>query len=185
MSITDAVSVKICWNPGPIMQLRSLSLLLCGLAGSAIAGCSKAPPSAPEPPKVSKADLLKQLDGEWILKSSFFASEPGRYSQNPNEGGEKILRIKDGVAEVRTGNGPWLNYATFSIGKEPQCLLCTQKDVSGQDRIIPLRYKIEGNTLTTVEDKMYPDMLPESFEMDAVASRERQRQTTTYVKADR
>jgi hypothetical protein len=166
------------------MQLRSIILLLSGFVASAIAGCAKPPPPPPEPPRISKADELKKLDGDWILKSSSLASDPGTYSQNPNEGGEKTLRIRDGVAEVRTGTGPWLKFATFSVGDEPQCLLCSQKDVSGQDRIIPLRYKIEGTTLTTVHDKLYPDMLPESFSME-VAAAERQRQTTTYVKSER
>jgi hypothetical protein len=169
------------------MQLRSLFVLLCGLAGSAIAGCSKAPPQSPttEAPKVSKAELLKKLDGEWVEKTSAVAREEGIFTEKPSEEGEKVIRINNGVAEVRIASGPWLKYATFSIGDGQHCLLRSQKDVSGQDRIMPLRYKIEGNTLITVHDKMYPDMFPDSFEMDGATAVERHRQMITYVKTDR
>jgi hypothetical protein len=168
------------------MRIRPTIIAICGLVGSAIAGChSSSPPvPSPEPTGTSKEDELKKLDGSWLLKASALASERGTYSINPSEHGEQILRIRDGIADMRTGNGAWLKYGRFAIGNEPFCLLCYKMDISGQERAIPLRYKIEGNTLITVQDNLYPDILPDSFDMDGAGS-DRQRQTKTYAKTDR
>jgi hypothetical protein len=168
------------------MRIRPILIALCGLILSTIAGCrdSTPAPATPEPAGITKAEELKKLDGSWLLKASSLASERGTYALNPNENGEKILRIHEGLAEMRTGNGSWLKYGRFAIGNEPFCLLCYKMDTSGQERAIPLRYKFEGETLITVQDHMYPDMLPESFEM-GLAAADRQRQTDTYVKTNR
>ena len=156
-----------------------------GLIVSACTGCngtSPPPVAIPEPVEKPKTNEIKDFDGYWLLKSSAVASVQGQYSLNTKEGGELVLRIRDGVAEMRKGEGSWVNYAKLSIGTEPQCLLSSIQDAAGQKRVVQYRYKLEGNTLITVQDKLYPDMLPESFDMEAGI--DRQRQTNTYVKTD-
>ncbi|HEV3384820.1 MAG TPA: hypothetical protein VG097_08385 [Gemmata sp.] len=167
------------------MRSQIIVAAIFSLMVSASTGCngtSPPPVASAEPVEKPKSIEIKDFDGYWLLKSSTVASVHGNYPLNTKEGGELILRIRDGLAEMRKGEGPWLNYAKLSIGTEPQCLLSSIQDASGQKRVVQYRYKLEGNTLITVQDKMYPDMLPESFDMEAGV--DRQRQTNTYVKTE-
>jgi hypothetical protein len=166
------------------MRVQVTLVAILGLIGSACTGCSgTSPPAvASAEPEKTKAIDIKEFDGYWLLKSSTVVSVQGQYAVNTKEGGETILRIRDGVTEMRKGTGGWVNYEKYTVGNEPQCLLSSRLDASGQQRIVQLRYKLEGNTLITVQDNLYPDMLPESFDLDAGI--ERGRQTKTYVKIE-
>jgi hypothetical protein len=167
------------------MRVQITLVAAFGLAGIAGTGCNgTSPPAAAsaEPADKPKAIEIKDFDGYWLLKSSAVASVQGQYPLNAKDGGELVLKISDGVAEMRKGKGPWVNYAKLALGSEPQELLNSKQDASGQKRIVRLRYKLEGNTLVTVQDNLYPDMLPDSFDMEAGI--ERQRQTNTYVKTE-
>jgi hypothetical protein len=167
------------------MRFQLPTIAFLGLLTCAYTGCNgtPAPVAIPEPVEKPKAMDIKELDGYWLLKTSAEASERGIYSRNTREDGELVLRIQNGLAEMRRGDNPWTKYATLTIGTEPQNLQCSKSDASGQQRIIQLRFKLEGNTLITVQDNLYPESLPESFEMEAGTNR--QRQTNTYIKTDR
>jgi hypothetical protein len=168
-----------------LMRSQIALAAIFGLMASAGTGCNGSGPPpvvSAEPAEKAKSNEIKDFDGYWLLKSSVVASVQGNYPLNTKEGGELILRIRDGLVEMRKGDGPWVNYAKYTIGTEPQCLLSSIPDASGQKRVVQYRYKLEGNTLITVQDKMYPDMLPESFDMEAGI--DRQRQTNTYVKTE-
>jgi hypothetical protein len=129
----------------------------------------------------SKAEALKKLEGTWLVKSSVQVGDLGVYSLLSSDSEEMMFRIQNGAMEMRMGENPWVKYATLAIGTEPDALLWTKSDVTGQNRIIQSRYKLEGDSLVTVQDTLYPNVLPDSFDLDAGI--ERQRQMTTYVRA--
>jgi hypothetical protein len=110
------------------------------------------------------------------------ASGASTYSAAPSDGEELTFRITDGVMEMRSGD-VWVKHSTLAPGTEPQCLLSSQPDVTGREVVLKLRYKLEGNTLTTVQDALFPDILPESF--DIQMGMNRQRQIATYARVDR
>jgi hypothetical protein len=158
---------------------------ICGLAAFVGTGCNGTSPAqivAVEPSEKPKVIEIKDFDGSWDLKSSAISTEQGIYPVKATDGAV-VIRIKEGVAEIRKGNGSWLKYCTFSLGAEPNCLQGLKTDSSGQQRVVKLRYKLEGNTLITVQDNIFPDILPDSFDMNAGS--DRQRQTNTYIKSDR
>jgi hypothetical protein len=167
------------------MRHRFAIIFCCGSIGGAMTGCSEPPPPPAVPtesPEKLKAEELKKLEGTWLLKSSLVASGPGTYSLNPTQGAELVFRISDGVMDMRVGDNPWMKHATLEIGDEPQCLLSSRPDASGQVRVLKLRYKLEGNTFVTVQDNLYNDILPDSFNIESGV--ERQRQINTYVKSN-
>lgn len=167
------------------MRITFALIAICCLVELAGIGCNgSSPPTViAEPVEKPRVPEIKDFDGLWVLKSNTLASEQGVYSVNPLEDGELQLRIKDGEVELRKGTEPWVKLCTLSLGAEPQCLISSTLDASKQTRLIQLRYKLEGNTLTTVQDNSYPDVMPASFEMTHVI--DRQRQTKAYVKIDR
>jgi hypothetical protein len=169
------------------MLNRIAVFAFCALISIAFTGCGSPPPPPepvePEPVDNTKVEELKKLEGSWILKSSIEASDRGVYPLNPNESGQTTIRIHEGIMEIRVGDEPWVKYATLAIGDDPQCLLASKPDIVGQQRVLLQRYKIEGNTMTVVQDNLYLDILPESFEI--TAGGERRRQINTYVKSDR
>jgi hypothetical protein len=168
------------------MRFAFILLAVISLPIIPITGCnSSSPAPIPAIDSVEKPKQLeiKDLDGLWLLKSSSLSSERGIYPLNTKGGEEMVLKMRDGVAEMRKGKGPWTKYGTISIGSEPSCLQVAKPDITGQQMVFRLRYKLEGNTLTTVQDNIYPDVLPDSFLMEGVI--DRQRQTNTYVKTDR
>ncbi|HEV3436790.1 MAG TPA: hypothetical protein VG122_05485 [Gemmata sp.] len=168
------------------MRFRFTIVAICGLMGGTIAGCtgSAPPPVAPAvPAEKPKTDDLQSFEGNWILKSSLGMGSAGTYSLNRSDGAELIFRIRDGVMEMRVEDEQWVKSATLALGAEPQCLLSSKSDASGQKRVIQLRYKLEGNTLITVQDNLYLDVLPDSF--DIKGGGDRQRQIDTYVRTDR
>jgi len=159
---------------------------ICSLAMFTGTGCNGTTP--PQIVSVDPADKpkeieIKDFDGTWVLKSGAMSTEQGVYPVKTGDGGGVALRIKDGVAEIRKGNGPWTKYGTFSLGKETNCLQSSKTDAYGQQRVMKLRYKLEGNTLTTIQDNHFPDILPDSYDM--AAGSDRQRQSNTYEKTDR
>jgi hypothetical protein len=165
------------------MPIRFSIIALCGLIGSSLAGCSNPTPASVEPtetPEIDRAAELKKFEGEWILKSSVEISPGGTYPVNTSDNGEVIVRIRDANMERREGEEPWVKYATISLGMEPQSLIMTKSDASGKRRVLPLRYKLDGNSLITVQDNHYPDILPDSFDMESGI--DRHRQTNTYVR---
>jgi hypothetical protein len=165
------------------MRYPFAPITICSLAILVGTGCNgTSPPQIVVEAEKPKAIEIKDFDGNWDLKSSAVSTEQGIYPVKSNDGNVAI-RIKEGVAEIRKGNGAWLKYGTFSIGKEPNCLQISKADASGQQRIMKLRYKLEGNTLVTVQDNHFPDVLPDSDDMNAGS--DRQRQTNTYAKTDR
>jgi hypothetical protein len=172
-------------NNGLTMRFRFTLVAICGLMVGTIAGCagSTPPPVAPvETVEKPRTDDLKSLEGTWLLKSSVVTSGAGTYSRNHGEGAELMFRIHDGVMEMRVGDESWVKSATLALGAEPQSLLCSKSDASGQQRVLQLRYKLEGSTLVTAQDNLYLDVLPDSFDMQGGA--DRQRQIDTYVRTD-
>ena len=131
-------------------------------------------------PEIDPGAELKKLEGEWLLKSSLEVTERGTYPVNTSDNGEVIIRIRGTTMERRAGEEPWVKYASLGVGAEAQCLNRTTSDASGKERVLPIRYKLEGDTLITVQDNLYPDKLPESFDM--AAGIDRHRQTNTYVR---
>jgi hypothetical protein len=158
-------------------------IFFVGLPCTGCSNSNSAPIQPVEPVDKPKQFEIKDLDGLWLLKSSSTSSERGIYSSNAKEGEEIVLKIRDGVTEMRKGKGPWTKFGTISIGSQPNCLQVAKPDITGQQMVLRLRYKLEGNTLTTVQDNIYPDLLPDSFMMEGVI--DRQRQTNIYVKTDR
>jgi hypothetical protein len=171
------------------MRFRLTLMAICGLIVSTNSGCtdSAPPPVEPtqsaQPAEKPRADDLKSFEGTWLLKSSLMVSGPGTYSQNRGEGEEQVFRIHDGVMEMRMGDDEWVKTATFALGELPECLLSSKADAAGQMRALQLRYKIEGNSLIMVQDNQYPDVLPDSFDIEGGV--DRQRQINTYVRTDR
>lgn len=154
---------------------------------SFLPGCSTSPP----PPAIdlteqveaqerARAEELKRLEGVWVLNSSQMAGELGAYSQMPSDGSQVVIRIRDGVLELKGEDETWLKQATLSVGTEPQCLEFTQADAVGQLRVVKKRYQLDGDTLTTALDNQFPEHLPESFDLKSGV--EHQRLLNTYVR---
>lgn len=172
------------------MQDFSKRVIFCGLLCCALSGCFDSSPPPPIQPAEdsgaaqkakAKEEALKQLDGIWLLKSSVLAGERGTYSLLSSDVGELRFRIKNGAMEMRIGDGPWGSHSTLAIGNDPQSLLNSRADVVGQTRVILLRYKLEGNTLTTIQDNAYPDVFPDSFALDNGVERQRQQNVYTRI----
>ena len=150
-----------------------------------MAGCRESSPSPAVPAEQQEktnSEDLKKMEGTWKLKSSLVSSGSGTYTTNPSQGAELVFRIKDGVMEMRVGNDPWVKHSTLTLGAEPQCLLSSRVDALSQKTTLKLRYKLEENTLVTVQDNLYSDVLPDSFNIESGMSG--QRQITTYVRTD-
>jgi hypothetical protein len=168
------------------MRFPSILAAVGLLVITSFTGCNGSSPAqiaSNEPAEKPKQFEIKDLDGLWLLKSSATSSENGVYSTSPKAGNELALKMSEGVTEMRKGKGSWTKYATISLGTEPNCLLVTKPDISGQQMVLRLRYKLEGSTLITVQDNLYPDILPDSFQMENAV--DRQRQMNTYVKTER
>ncbi len=156
-------------------------LLTAGAAGCKRSVIANAAP-APDTIVRNDAETMKKLEGVWLLKSSSVSTERGVYSLTSPDSPTVHFRIQDGVMEVREGDAPWSPYANLSLGIEPQCLMMSKADVLGQQRLLPNRYKLEGDTLTIVQDNLYPDVLPDSFELEAIS--DRQRQINVYIRVE-
>lgn len=167
------------------MQFRFSFVAIYGLIGSTIAGCAGSTPPPVESTEAAekpKTDELKNFEGSWLLKSRLESSGPGTYSLNPGEGGDLVFRIHEGVMEMRVGDAPWVKYATLTIGAEPQSLLSSRLDPLGQEKVQIIRYKFEGKTLILVQDNLYPDILPDSCDLQTGG--DRGRQINTYERIE-
>ena len=153
------------------MRFALTLLTLSGLFGLA---------SSAEPP-AQKQDVLKQLEGEWVLKAAVVATpnRVGAANLNAPNTPKMELRITAGTMEMISDGKPVPGGGgRIELGSEPQCLLW--HGLPGQQPY-KNRFKLEGDTLTIVQDMAFRGDCPESF--DAEKGRYRERRVLTFSRA--
>ena len=154
-----------------------LVLTLLALSGTAGYISSSEPPAQKER---TKQDILKQLEGDWVLKSVIAATPQGvsmvvvDAPNLPKQG----LTFKDGYQIITKDGKPISSkHPRLEPGPEPECLLlCGPPD----KKPFKVRFKIEGVTLTLVQDMRFKEECPESFDPEKGRYRDRRVLTFTW-----
>ncbi|HEY1186912.1 MAG TPA: hypothetical protein VGE74_04610 [Gemmata sp.] len=139
--------------------------------------------SAADQPTLSgqaKQDILKQLEGNWVLKSASVSTPAGVGMANldsPNTP-KMALQIKDGYQIMLSDGKPSSTQPPkLELGREAECLYVLGKP--GQ-KPFKVRFKLEGNTLVMVQDMLFQEVCPESF--DPEKGRDRGRRVLTLTR---
>lgn len=143
--------------------------------------------SPPIPQKMDEGQaVLKAMEGQWTLASATAATPECIITSvfdNPSAA-KPGVRVTKGVFEM-TMKGELVpgSRNTLEIGTDPACLLLTPIVEPGQNpKPLPFkcRIKIDGDTLTLVQDHSRPDEYPESF--DPRKGRDRGRAVTVFIR---
>ena len=137
--------------------------------------------SADPPATRAEREALRQLEGVWVLKAAVVATPAGVFPFDPKtpNNPKMGLTIRDGVQDMTEDGKPIPNgRATLKLGSEAECLLLDGRP--GQ-KPFKVRFKLEGDTLTVVQDMAFKEECPESFDAEKGRSRDRRVLTFTRV----
>ena len=143
------------------------------------------PADPPAAPKVDKGrEVLKAMEGRWVLKSATAATPECTITSvfdNPTVC-KPGLAIAGDILDMTMKDQPVLGgRSKLTIGTDTECVLMSTIFEPGQtSKSIKCRMKVEGDTLTLVQDMSHLDEYPESF--DPKKGRDRGRAITTYVR---
>ena len=129
---------------------------------------ARKPPTAPK--AETKQTVVKQLEGDWVLKGLTVGTPDGALIGNLPSTTKAGLRVKDEQMNMTQDGKLISKWGRIEVGSEPECLLWY--GLPGQEPF-KQRFRLAGDFLVIVQDNSFREDCPESFDPEKGRDRAR------------